>query len=78
VSSSDASGADGFRERDDLLAFLVLDVYLANIAQCFQAPLELVRAVCLLQRKSHLQLLTGLAEINCITNLKLSHLCLKP
>ncbi|MBV8884036.1 MAG: hypothetical protein JO235_08550 [Chroococcidiopsidaceae cyanobacterium CP_BM_RX_35] len=39
-------------QRDDLLVFaLVLDEKLAKIAQRFQAPLELVGAVCLLQRK---------------------------
>jgi hypothetical protein len=40
-------------QRDDLLAFAgVLDVKLANIADTFKVPLELVRAACLLQRKS--------------------------
>ena len=39
-------------QRDDLLAFaLVLDEQLAEIAQRFETPLYLVRAVCLLQRK---------------------------
>lgn len=38
-------------QRDDLLAFAaVLDQKLADIAQRFQTPLNLVRAVCLLQR----------------------------
>ena len=39
-------------QRDDLLGFaLVLDAKLADIAQRFETPLYLVRAVCLLHRK---------------------------
>jgi len=39
-------------QRDDLLAFAkVLDEKLVEIALCFDTPLHLVRAVCLLQRK---------------------------
>jgi hypothetical protein len=41
------------KQRDDLLAFAgVLDERLAGVAQRYDAPLHLVRDVCLLQRKS--------------------------
>ncbi|MEL7143758.1 MAG: hypothetical protein AAGL08_16245, partial [Cyanobacteria bacterium J06573_11] len=41
-------------QRDQLLAFAgVLDQKLADIAQCFELPLQAVRDVCLLHRKSN-------------------------
>jgi len=53
-------------QRDDLLAFAqVLDEKLVEIAQRFDTPLYLVRAVCLLQKKSPLLVPTGSAGIIC-------------
>jgi hypothetical protein len=50
------------KSKDDLLAFAkVLDEKLAEVAQRFETPLSLVRAVCLLHRKAFfLCLLAGL------------------
>jgi len=64
--ASHSSSADSPEKSTGRLAFAqVLDEKLVEIAQRFDTPLYLVRAVCLLQRKSPLLVPTGSAGIIC-------------